>query len=95
MQRVMLELIYHRYMCVLHRSYLTYQRENPKFNPSRDACITAALGILDIQLQCHKENHPGCRLYEDRWMLSLVTLHDSLLAAMIVCLDLSESAPGG
>ncbi|PNP53292.1 hypothetical protein THARTR1_05986 [Trichoderma harzianum] len=78
MHRLMLELMYLKSLCILHRPYLTTHKHDAEYNASRRA-------ELDI------ETGSGGRMYEDRFMVSNLTLHHFLLAAMIICLDLSES----
>jgi hypothetical protein len=88
-QRCTIEVLYLKGLIVLHRRYITYELQSPKFEPSRRACVVAALDILARQADLHKACEPGGRLYEDRWMVFTLPAHDFLLAAMVVCLDLS------
>jgi hypothetical protein len=89
--RVMLEMMYLKSLCVLHRKYLNSEKDNPRYNASRSACIDAALQILQLHAEYDEESRPGGRLYEDKFMLSALSLHDFLIAAMILCLDLTEN----
>ncbi|RFU32246.1 hypothetical protein B7463_g4090, partial [Scytalidium lignicola] len=89
MDRCTIELLYLKGLIVLHRRYVSYERQSPRFEPSRRACVEAALDILARQEDLHKASQPGGRLYEDRWMVSSLTVGDFILAAMVVCLDLS------
>ncbi|GKT60724.1 zn(II)2Cys6 transcription factor [Colletotrichum tofieldiae] len=91
MQRLMLELMYSKALCVLHRAYLSRDKADPRFAMSREICRDAALRVLDLHAEFDREASPGGRLYEDRYMLSSLTLHDFMIAAMVVCLDLNES----
>ncbi|KAK6511278.1 hypothetical protein TWF481_000199 [Arthrobotrys musiformis] len=90
LHRMVLELTYHKCLCVLHRMYLTFEKENPKYAYSRRRAMESALRILDIQSDAYDESQPGGRLWDERWMVSSLTLHDFLLASMILCLDLSQ-----
>lgn len=90
LHRMSLELTYHKCRCVLHRGYLTYDRENPRYLMSREAARDSAMRILEIQHDAHEECRPGGRMFDERWMLWMLTLHDFLLASMIMCLDLGE-----
>ncbi|KAL6878883.1 hypothetical protein J3F83DRAFT_711657 [Trichoderma novae-zelandiae] len=92
MHRLMLELMYLKSLCILNRPYLTSHRHDPRYSASRQICRQSALMILEIQAELDVETAPGGRMYEDRFMVSNLTLHHFLLAAMIICLDLSESA---
>ncbi|KAK6524715.1 hypothetical protein TWF281_011615 [Arthrobotrys megalospora] len=90
LHRMVLELTYHKCVCVLHRMFLTFERENPKYEYSRKRARESALRILDLQSDAYDESQPGGRLWDEKWMVSSLTLHDFLLASMIMCLDLSE-----
>jgi hypothetical protein len=91
MNRLNIKLLMLKGICVLHRRYLSQDRLNARYSFSRRACVDAAMEILELQADVHNSSLPGGQLYEDRWMLSSLTAHDFLLAAMIVSLDLSES----
>ncbi|KAH6985883.1 hypothetical protein BKA56DRAFT_670115 [Ilyonectria sp. MPI-CAGE-AT-0026] len=91
MHRLILELMYRKTLCVLHRQYLSVDKDESKYKASREICRDAALRILDLHLEFDQEIRPGGRMYEDRFMVSSLTLHDFLVAAMVICLDLSES----
>ncbi|KAF3109004.1 hypothetical protein TWF102_008160 [Orbilia oligospora] len=90
LHRMVLELTYHKCLCVLHRMYLTFEKDNPKYEYSRNRARESALRILGLQSDAYDESQPGGRLWEERWMVSSLTIHDFLLASMIMCLDLSE-----
>ncbi|KAJ6263695.1 hypothetical protein Dda_2264 [Drechslerella dactyloides] len=90
LHRMVLELSYHKCLCVLHRTFLTHEKDNPEFEPSREQCRESAMRILEMQSDAYDECQPGGRLWDERWMISSLTLHDFLLASMILCMDLSE-----
>ncbi|KAL1296883.1 hypothetical protein AAFC00_004498 [Neodothiora populina] len=87
-----LETMYLKVLCVLHRKYLTHDRSNPNFQYSRDRCTSAALRLLEYQMELQIACRPGGQLYEERWMLSSINQQNFLLAAMIICLDFYEVA---
>ncbi|KAJ6131552.1 hypothetical protein N7523_001258 [Penicillium sp. IBT 18751x] len=89
LERCSLELLYLKGIVVLHRRYIRYEPQNPAYDPSRRFCLEAALEILARQADIYRAILPGGRLHEDRWMVTALTVHDFLLAAMVVCLDLS------
>ncbi|KAI0164458.1 fungal-specific transcription factor domain-containing protein [Hypoxylon sp. FL1284] len=91
MHRLMLEMMYLKSLCVLHRPFLNRDKDNPKYERSRNTCRDAALRILDLHAEYEEESKPGGRIHEDKYMLSSLTLHDFLIAAMILCLDLTEN----
>ncbi|KAJ4316630.1 hypothetical protein N0V84_007750 [Fusarium piperis] len=90
MHRLILELSYRKTLCVLHRPYLSVAKDDARYRPSRDICRAAARRILDLHLEFDEAIREGGRMYHDRFMVSSLTLHDFLVAAMILCLDLCD-----
>lgn len=88
-ERVTLECVYLHGIIVLHRSNVTESRD-PALEPSRRACVDAALELLLRQIEIHRACEPGERLYDDRALFMALPFHDFLLAAMVTCLDLSH-----
>ncbi|KAI8629964.1 hypothetical protein F5Y19DRAFT_65807 [Xylariaceae sp. FL1651] len=93
MHRLMIEMMFLKSLCVLHRPYLNREKDNPHRDLSRNTCREAALRILDLHAEYEEESKPGGRMYEDKYMLASLTVHDFLVASMILCLDLSENLP--
>lgn len=91
LNRLYSDLLYLKSVCVLHRQYLSQDRSNPSLSYSRTVCGDAALQILKHQAELHGACQPGGLFYDHKWMLSSLSCHDFLLAAMITCLDLYES----
>ncbi|EWC47169.1 hypothetical protein DRE_03538 [Drechslerella stenobrocha 248] len=89
-QRLVLELSYHKCLCVLHRTYLAYEKDNPRYEYSRERCRESAMRALQLQSDAYDESQPGGRLWHDGALLPTMTLNDFLLACMVLCLDLSE-----
>lgn len=89
MNRYNIQLLYLKGIVVLHRRYLNSEPSSLEHAKSRRSCQDAALSILSIQSDLHQASQLGGRLYNDRWMMSSFNAHDFLLAAMVVCLDLS------
>lgn len=89
LNRCTIELLYLKGLVVLHRRYIRHEPQNTTFDPSRRFCVEAALEILARQGDLHQAFQPGGRLQEDQWMLSTLMIYDFLLAAMVICLDLS------
>jgi hypothetical protein len=87
-QRLHIDILYQKAMCVLHRRYLTRARQNPRYAHSRRACVEASMEILRHQATLYRESQIGGRLRAMKWVLNSLTKHDLLLGAMIVCLDL-------
>ena len=90
-QRCTIEILHLKGLIILHRRHAFYETYSPETESSRRACVEAALDILRRQDDLNKSCEPGGRLYEDRWMGASIPSQDYLLAAMVVCLDLSVS----
>ncbi|KAM4065415.1 fungal specific transcription factor [Hirsutella rhossiliensis] len=97
MHRLMLEVMYLKTLCVLHRPYLTTVNiaaapdADPRHRASGQVCRDAARRLLELHVEVDAETRPGRRMYEDRYMMTSMTYDHFLLAAMVLCLDLSES----
>ena len=85
MVRLNCEFLYHKSLLVLHRKYMTQD-----FEYSTKACLDAAKAIVNCFSDMHKEFLPSGALYKDRWMLNSFTMNDFLLAAMVLCLYVSQ-----
>ena len=91
MQKVFLSIIFCKAKIVLHRKYLTLPRTQSQYSYSRDACLDAALRILETQHMLEEETQPFCQLYQERWRVSSLVNHDFLLATSILCFYLQQS----
>lgn len=91
MHRIMLELMFRKAQCVLHRPYISLHKDDPAYNISRQICRNAALTMLNLHIELDQEITPGGRMYEDRFMVSSLTLQHFLIASTISCLDVMES----
>ncbi|KAH8687675.1 hypothetical protein BGZ60DRAFT_362754 [Tricladium varicosporioides] len=90
MEKYILELFYHKAICVLHRKFWDGAPANtPKgtFYYSRKTCVSSALSLLHHQALMHRGCQPGGPLVKMKWYHFAITNHDFLLAAMILCLD--------
>ncbi|KAK8134466.1 hypothetical protein PG984_006478 [Apiospora sp. TS-2023a] len=94
-QRCTIELLYLKGLIVLHRRYINYEQQSPDYEPSRRACVQAALELVARQAEVHEACASSGRLYEDRWIFAALPVHDFLLAAMVVSLDLSVRMRSG
>lgn len=93
MRRYTLDVLYQKARTVLHRKYLTEVRSDLRHTYSRWACVNAAKEILRHQADLFHESQPGGRLDRDRWFFTSLQNHDFVLAAMIICLELSQNKP--
>ena len=91
LNRLYADLVYLKGVCVLHRNYLSQNKSDPTFDYSRRVCGEAALQILKHQTELQAASQPGGLFHEHKWMLSSLSCHDFLMAAMITCLDLYEA----
>lgn len=89
LERCTIEILYLKGIIVLLRRFISYDLKSSPYESSRRACVEAALDMLARQADVNKACEPGGRLYEDRWMLLSIPPQDYLLAAMVICLDLS------
>lgn len=69
--------------------YLIPGKSNPQFRYSRTASVDAALKLLDIQCSFFDATEPGGQLHGEQWRMSAIFNQDYLLAAMVLCLDLT------
>ncbi|MCJ1286208.1 hypothetical protein MMC26_005553 [Xylographa opegraphella] len=81
LERMQLQMSYHKAICVLNRRYLSMTI--PKILRSRLLCLQSAMSLLSIQITMHKSGVG--------WYHFSLTSHDFLLAAVIVCLVLHNS----
>ncbi|KAK4209103.1 hypothetical protein QBC37DRAFT_59085 [Rhypophila decipiens] len=89
MQRYWLDFTYQKSRLILHRQFLARGRMDKRFEYSRRTCLDAATQILKHQYDIHCETQPGGRLAKDRGLITSLSIHDFLLADMILCLELS------
>jgi hypothetical protein len=93
MRRYTLDILYQKARIVLHRKYLTEVRRDLRHTYSRGACVNAAKEILRHQADLFHESQPGGRLARDPWFFTSLQNNDFVLAAMIICLELSQNNP--
>lgn len=91
LNRLYCDLVYLKSVCILHRNYLSKNRLDPAFSYSRRVCGDAGLQVLKHQAEFHGACQPGGLFYDHKWMLSSLSCHDFILAAMIISLDIYES----
>ncbi|KAM3416114.1 hypothetical protein BST61_g9595 [Cercospora zeina] len=97
MCRVNLDLIYLKTKIVLHRRYmeqpfaqLSMEEQQFGIGFSRKSCVDAALKVLKHQHAVYAASQPGGQLESVKWYMGSISTHDFLLAAMVVCLELSQ-----
>jgi hypothetical protein len=92
MQRYILDLLFLKSQCVLHRKWICPSRETTRYVYSRRTAIDNAMEMLKHQATLHNESRPGGRLSAVKWFVSSLTTNDFLMAAMIVALDLYHTS---
>lgn len=95
LRRLHIKFQYLQSLCVLHRKYLSYERTNPAFAYSRTTCTNAAMQLLKHQADLYLASQPGGRFHKDKSFTSILSRHQFLVAAMIICLDMYESHSKG
>lgn len=97
MCRCNLDLLYLKTKMVLHRRYmeqpfaqLSTREQQLGIGFSRKACVDAALRVLRHHHTIYSASQPGGQLESVKWYMGSISTHDFLLAAMIVCLELSQ-----
>ncbi|KAK5171854.1 uncharacterized protein LTR77_003490 [Saxophila tyrrhenica] len=91
-RRYNLELIYLKSLCLLHRHHMVKSYQDPTYNFSRITCIEAAMAILRHQADIRIEMRSGDALHRSRWLETSLAQTDFLMAAIIICLELSSCA---
>jgi hypothetical protein len=89
LRRYALEACFQKSRCVLHRKYLIPGKSNSQYRYSRTASVDAAVRLLDIQHSFFNATEPGGQLFGEQWRMSALLNQDYLLAAMVLCLDLT------
>lgn len=88
-QRYSIALLLQKCRCMLHRKYITTEPY------SRKVAVDAAMELLSYQSSIHQAALPGGPLALNRWFLSSLSVHDFLLAGMIVYSSLTQFAKEG
>ncbi|KAF9767364.1 hypothetical protein IL306_000063 [Fusarium sp. DS 682] len=75
MHRLIIEVSYLKTICVLHRPYLTAEKNQEMYRTSRELCRTAALRIVEIHLEFEHESQQGGRMPQDREQRTQILEH--------------------
>jgi hypothetical protein len=97
MFRINLKLLILKTRLILHRNFMLVPLEQLSeaeqaqgIGNSRKICVDSALEVLKLQHSIHAESQLGGKLYTVQWYMGSISTHDFLLAAMVVCLNLSQ-----
>lgn len=83
--RIWLQLTVQRLFLWLHRRYLAPTYNQTDYGESRDACVAAAIQILELQQVIEEEMRPGGLLRPVRWMQSSIIQPTFLLGMSVLC----------
>ena len=87
--RLNLEFLYQKTRCILHRRYLSLAYGDPRFAYSRETCLDAATRTLSYHSMISNATSPGGQLQHVQWYQYSIQVHDLLLAAMVICLEIT------
>ncbi|KAK5129060.1 hypothetical protein LTR85_000393 [Meristemomyces frigidus] len=92
-----LDLLYLKTKLVLHRRYmltpmtqLSPPEQQMGIGISRNHCLKSALRVLQHHHTIYSASQSGGQLESVKWYMGSISTHDFLLAAMIICLELSQ-----
>jgi hypothetical protein len=91
MQRFNIDLLYQKSRCVLHRRYLTHGDEKLQSTYSKQTVMDASMRLLQLQSAIHEAVQPDGPLSRDTWYISSLSMHDFLLAAAIIYLQIIQA----
>lgn len=83
-------IILHRNLMLVPIELLSEAEQAQGIGTSRKICVDSALEVLKLQHAIHAESQLGGKLYTAQWYMGSISTHDFLLAAMVVCLNLSQ-----
>ena len=96
MCRFNLDLLYMKTKTVLHRRYMLipFSQLSPGeqakgIGHSREVCVNCAMRVLQHHHTIYSASQPGGQLESVKWYMGSISTHDFLLAAMVLCLELS------
>lgn len=89
-QRFGIESLYHKSRCVLHRRHLSEVVLRSEHDYSRQQCLDAAVTLLDFHFIIWNATRPGNMLSMVGWFVTSLSVHDFMLAAMVVYVALKN-----
>jgi hypothetical protein len=87
-----LEMTYQRARCILHRQYLLNRQENNNYQAFRWECVDAARRILECQSELFQRVLSQPQYRHRGWFHASCSISDSLTAAMVICLELTNQS---
>jgi hypothetical protein len=89
-KRFGIAILHQKSRCLLHRSFMLRGKEVPEYAYSKQVGLKASVELLKCQSRVYEAALPGGPLSRDRWFLSSLSMHDFLLAAMIVYMSIMQ-----
>ena len=89
-QRIWLEVTTRQLTIVLHKRFLDSSRLHQDYHVSRNACLDAAIKILELQRLVDDETQADGLLHQARWKVSSAFSNDFLLATSVLCYHLQS-----
>ena len=93
-QRFGLRSLYNKSRCVLHRRYLAEFPPNKEHDYSRQQCLEGAVSLMRTQGLIWEACQPARSLAHHGWFISSLSVHDYLLAAMVLYLIIQNEHYG-
>lgn len=97
MYRFNIDLLYSKCRIVLYRRYmlvpiteLSEQEQQKGIGEARDACIKSARRVLNHHHTIYEATKKGGQMESLGFYMESIAVHDFLLAAMVICLELSQ-----
>ncbi|RDW62565.1 hypothetical protein BP5796_10867 [Coleophoma crateriformis] len=94
-QRYSIALLFHKSLCVLHRKYLFKEVERSMYSYSKQRALASSMKLLYFQAEIHEAVQPGGPLAQDTWFVTSLSMHDFLLAAMIIYMTILHMIKSG
>jgi hypothetical protein len=89
-----LGILFLKSRCLLHRNFLL-NKSPGDYSASKEIALEAAKELLRYQALTHEVAIPGSPLATDPWFFSSLSMHDFLLAAMIIFLHIMTTLREG
>ncbi|KAI1333201.1 hypothetical protein F5Y16DRAFT_407151 [Xylariaceae sp. FL0255] len=85
LQRLMINMSYHKAQIMLHWRYLALAKKEPRYMYSKKVAVSAALAILDLNHTMYEGLKTGGRLFSVRWRVNNILNNDFFLATSVLC----------
>lgn len=86
-RRYMMEMLYLKTVCMLHRHHMTLSYKQPEYSFSRLRCLDASMSILKHHADILRQMQTGGLLHRNTMFASSIEQADFLLASILVCVE--------